>query len=155
MTTVLTVKNKIAFNDGKITKPEIKKRQYSPEANAWTIVNSMITSWIIDVINPKLDTSIAYADSAQAIWENIRKRYAVPNIPKIHQLKAEITLCKQGSLKVVEFFSKLMGLWNELGNYVKNPICTCETAAKYAKMAEDDRIHQFLMGLDDGMYTNV
>jgi len=56
---------------------------------------------------------------------------------------------------VVEFFSKLMGLWNELGNYGKNLVCRCEAAAKYAKMVKDDKVHQFLMGLDDDMYANV
>ena len=58
------------------------------------IVNSMITSWILNVIDPKLHASIAYANSARAIWENIQKRYSVPNIPKIHRLKVEITSYK-------------------------------------------------------------
>ena len=92
---------------------------------------------------------------SQAIWENIKKSYAVPNVPKIHQLKAEIASCKQGNLKVVEFFSKLMRLWNELGNYVKNPVCTCKAATTYAKITEDNKVHEFLMGLDDDMYANV
>ena len=51
--------------------------------------------------------------------ENIKKRYAILNVPKIHQLKSDIESCKQGTLSVVEFFSKLVGLWNELEDYVK------------------------------------
>lgn len=65
----------------------------------------------------------------------------------------EIASCKQGNLEVVEFFTKLMGLWNELGNYVKYPKCTCDAVEKYARMAEED--NQFLMGLDDDAYSNV
>ena len=38
------------------------------------------------------------------MWENLRKRYAVANTPKIHQLKAEIAACQQGGLEVVEFY---------------------------------------------------
>ena len=48
-----------------------------------------------------------------------------------------------------------MGLCNELENTVKRPTCTCEATSKYAKMAEQDRVHQFLMALDDYMYSNA
>ena len=50
----------------------------------------------------------------------IQKQYLVPNVPKIYQLKA--ASCEQGNLEVVEFLSKLMGLWNELENYIQVPI---------------------------------
>ena len=56
---------------------------------------------------------------------------------------------------MVEFFTKLMRLWNELGNYVKCPKCTCDAAEKYAKMAKEDKVHQFLIGLNDDAYSNV
>ena len=103
--TALIAKNKVAFIDGTLTKPEMWKGSYSPEANAWIMVNSMITSWILNLIDPKLHASTAFVDSAQAIWENIQKRYLVPNVPKIHRLKAEIASCKQGNLEVIDFFN--------------------------------------------------
>ena len=136
--TALTTKNKVVFIDGTISKPKMTTGAYSAEANAWIIVNSIVTSWILNVVDPKLHASIAYADSAEAIWENIQKRYAIPNVPKIHRLKAAIASSKQGNLDVVEFFSKLMGLWNELENIIKCPTCMCEAASKYAKMVEED-----------------
>jgi len=70
----------------------------------------------MNAIDPKLHASVAYANFAHEMWENIRKRYLVPNRPRIHKLKAEIASCKQGSVEVVEFLSKLISLWNELGN---------------------------------------
>jgi len=115
----------------------------------------MVTLWVLNVIDPTLHASIAYADSAQSIWENIKKRYAIPNVPKIHQLKFDIASCKQGTLTVVEFFSKLMRLWNELENCVKRPVCKCEAAEQYVKMIKSDKVHQFLMGLHDKLYSNV
>ena len=71
VTTALTAKNKIAFINGTITKTEVIKRGSAGEMSAWMIVNSMITSWILNVVDLKLHASIAYADSAQEIWENI------------------------------------------------------------------------------------
>ena len=113
------------------------------EINAREIVNSMIQSWIMNVIEPKLHMSVAYVNSAQKLWENIKKRYVVAIIPKIHRLKAKIASCKQDSQEVVEFFS------NELDTYVKIPACTCRSAEKIVKAMEHDKIHQFFMGLDD------
>jgi len=98
---------------------------------------------------------MAYVDSAQKLWENVKKRYAVANIPKIHRLKAEIASYKQNNEEVVEFFSRLIGLWNELDNYIKTPPCKCGSTEKIIKTMEEDKIHQFLMGLDDKQYSTV
>ena len=72
MRMALKSKNKLGFIIDKITEPMVKEGEDSAEANAWGIVNSMITSWIINVIEPKLHASVAYANSAHAMWENIR-----------------------------------------------------------------------------------
>ena len=42
--TALKAKNKLGFIDGKITKPAVIEGEESDEANAWDMVNSMITS---------------------------------------------------------------------------------------------------------------
>ena len=117
------------------------------------MVNSMIVSWIMNFIDPKLHKSVAYVDSTQKLWGNIQKRYAVPKIPKIHMLKAEIASCKQNKQDIVDFFSKLVGLWNELDGYIKILARTCGAAAKITKLLEEDKVHQFLMGLDDEPYS--
>ena len=75
---------------------------------------------------------------------------------KIHQLKAQIASCKQNKQEVVEFFNRLVGLWNELGNYVKIPDCKCGAAAKLQDSWKiDDKAHQFLMGLDDDSFSTI
>jgi len=55
---------------------------------------------------------------------------------------------------VGEFYSKLMNPWTELNNLVKVPVCMCSgckcgVARKILAMYEEDRAHQFLMGLND------
>ena len=101
----------VGFIDGTITKPEMTEGDENLAiANAWEMVNSMITSWIMNVIDPKLHASVACANFAHEMWENIRKRYSVPNVPRIHKLKVEIVSCKQGNMEVVEFLSKLTSL---------------------------------------------
>jgi len=39
---------------------------------AWGMTNSMIYSWILNVIDPKLRTSIAYIETAELMWKNLK-----------------------------------------------------------------------------------
>jgi len=123
-------------------------------------VNSMICSWIINIVDPKLHTSVAYVETALVMWESLRKRYTTPNTPKIDQLKTNIAAAKHGGLEVVDFYSKLMSMWSELSNYIKIPQCTCrkcecEVGPKVVKMIEDEQTHQVLVSLDDVSYANI
>ena len=61
----LRAKNKTAFIDGTITKSDMKKGRNLAQLRAWIIINSMITSWILNGIDLRLHTSIAYANSAK------------------------------------------------------------------------------------------
>ena len=92
--TALKAKNKLGFIEGTLKRPELKERDDPTKYNAQGMMNSMICSWIINVIDPKLHMSIAYVETAAMMWENLRKRYPVPNTPKVHQLKTDIVACK-------------------------------------------------------------
>ena len=69
------------------------------------------------------------------------RTFLVPNVPRFHEIKAEIASYKQKGHELVDFFSKLISLWNKLENYVKISMCTCEAIEKMAKMMEDKMIH--------------
>ena len=61
---------------------------------------------------------------------------------------------------MVEFYSKITYLWVELGNYVKVPYytcskCHCDAANKIIQMYEEEKAHQFLMGLNDDTYLQI
>jgi len=154
--TALRSKNKLGFIDGLIKKP----KDDPSEINAWKTVNSMICLWILNVVDPKLRTSIAYVETAREMWTNLQKRYAIGNTPKIHQLKADLATCKQGELDVVEFYSKLSGMWSELDNYTKLSHCICGKCEcslnkTITKMFEEERTHQFVMGLTDESFSTI
>ena len=65
--TSLKSKNKLSFIDGSITKPDLKDRVITEEGKAWEMVKSMIVSWIMNVIDPKLHKSVNYVDSVQKL----------------------------------------------------------------------------------------
>jgi len=156
----LKTKNKLGFIEGTVKRPNLKERDDPTKYNAWEMVNLMICYWIINLIDPKLHTSIDYVETVVVMWENLRKIYAVAKTPKIHQLKTDIVKCKHRGLDVVEFYSKLMGMWSELSNYIKISQCTCEkckcgVGSKVMKMLKEEQTHQFLKGLTDETYTNI
>jgi len=102
--------------------------------------------------------TVAYSDTAKIMWDDLKKRYGTANTPKIHQLKSAIANCKQEGMEVGEFHSKLINLWIKLNNLVQLPVCTCNgckcgISNKILAMYEEDKAHQFLMGLNDELYA--
>lgn len=82
------------------------------------------------------------------------------NGPRIQQLKTELVECKQKGLTIVTYYGKLKKLWEELVNYdqiltCKCGLCTCNISNKITKKREEEKVHQFLMGLDDTLYEIV
>lgn len=82
------------------------------------------------------------------------------NGPRIQQLKAKLIECKQKGLTIVTYYGKLKKLWEELVNYDQILTCkcglrTCNISNKITKKREEEKVHQFLMGLDDTLYGTV
>ena len=158
--TALKAKNKLGFIDGSLARPAATGSDEFSECHAWDMVNSMLCSWMLNIIDPKLRMRVAYSETANTMWHDLRKRYGMANTPKLHQLKANLANCKQGGMSVSDFYSKLVHLWTEFNNLVKVPVCTCKgcdygAAKKIMAMHEEDKTHQFLMGLDDEVYSSI
>ncbi|RVW93947.1 hypothetical protein CK203_034086 [Vitis vinifera] len=80
------------------------------------------------------------------------------NIITQAQLK-DLVNCKQEGQGIVVYYGRLKSLWDELNNYDSIPICTCtgckcNITTQLEKKQEEERVHQFLMGLyEDGYET--
>jgi len=70
--TALRAKSNLGFIDGSLTKCAVKKDGTS-ELQAWEMANSMISSWILNIIDLKLRTSVAYTDTAKAMWDTFTR----------------------------------------------------------------------------------
>ena len=151
VTNALKSKNKLAFVDGSLTRPE----GTSPDVHAWEKSNAMVIAWLYNIINKNLHSSVAYAETAHEIWKDLRERYSQGNEIRIHQLRREITLSNQGSMNVTDYFTKLKGLWDELDAYLQIPNCKCVKDFNLFKYQESERTHQFLMGLDSSHFGVV
>ncbi|XP_074293195.1 uncharacterized protein LOC141620152 [Silene latifolia] len=153
----LDAKNKMAFVEGTIKQPKAESNgEESLESVAWRQCSAMVKSWLRNVIDVKLHPNIAFTGTVPEIWKELNDRFATGNAPRVHQLKSELSDCKQGKdQSVVEYYTQLKALWDELATYSRIPQCTCGAAAAILKEREDEKVHQFLMGLDSSLYGNV
>jgi len=80
--------------DGSLFRTTPKEGDEFSEMYTWDMANSMLCFWLLNVIDLKFCTTIAYSDIAKFMWDNVKKRYAVANSSKIQQLKANFANCK-------------------------------------------------------------
>ena len=156
MRTSLRARRKWGFVEGTVGQP----KKGTTELEDWWTVQSMLVSWILNTIEPSLRSTISYVENAKDLWNDIRERFSIANGPRIHQLKTELADCKQGGMTIVAYYSKLKTLWDELANYEQIQVCTCggctcNISTKLEKRREEEKVHQFLMGLDDAIYGTV
>ena len=153
--TALRAKRKFGFIDGTVEKPE----EDSDEMEDWWTVNSMIVSWIMNTIEPTVRYALTHMEIAKELWDDIKECFSVTDGARVHQLKSELASCKQQGASLMSYYSKLKQLWEELANFdvvsgCKCGKCECNVAAQLTKKREEEKLHQFLMGLDD-MYRVV
>ncbi|XP_051143404.1 uncharacterized protein LOC127259834 [Andrographis paniculata] len=152
----LRAKKKMGFITGTIKQPT----NDSEEIEDWWTVNSMIISWIFNTIEPSLRSTISYRETTKELWDDIQQRFLVRNGARIHQLKTEVANCKEGSDSIMSFYGRIKKLWDDLNDYDQMPLCTCNECncdinAKLTKRSEEEKVHQFLMGLDDTHYNTI
>ncbi|KAL2938795.1 Retrovirus-related Pol polyprotein from transposon RE1 [Bienertia sinuspersici] len=156
ITISLKAHRKFGFLDGTIAKPTHSKTLLDCDT-----FNSMIFSWILRSIDPKLVESIPFHNNAKKLWDYLKKRFCIANGPRIQQLRAQIADCRQTkSMSVEDFYTKLIGLYDEL--YHLKPLhvcscakCTCDVVGKFSADRQEEILHQFFLGVDDDLYGGV
>lgn len=156
ITLSLKARRKFVFIDGSLPKPTDSKTLLD-----WETVHSMLVFWILRSVDPKIAESIPYHDDACLLWSYLERRFCVANGPRIKQLRAQISDCRQSKDMSIEvYFTKLMNLFDEL-NRLK-PLrtcscgkCTCDVVGKFAADRREEIFHQFLIGVDDDYYSHV
>ena len=147
----LRAKRKFGFVDGTLPKPSAD----SDDLDAWNTVNSMVIGWIRTSISPKIRSTVTFASDAHKLWSDLMQRFSIGNAVRAHQIRAELAACRQDGMSVMDYFGKLSIRWEELLTYKPLPKCTCSALQNIVKEHEEERVHQFLMGLDEVRFGNV
>jgi len=148
----LLSKHKLGFVTGSCAKPAT-----GPLTSQWERCNAMVISWLLHSIKKDIATSVLFCSTAKQIWDELELRYGQSQGIKIFQVQREINNLSQGSLSVSDYFTKCKILWDEYATLVTIPTCStaeCPVGSATMKLLENQRLVQFLMGLN-GTYVVV
>lgn len=151
MLNALKAKRKTGFIDGTIKKPTCDGSQME----SWVSVNSMVIDWLRTSITPHVRSTVSFISDAADLWENLRNRFSVGNKVRIHQVVSQLASCRQDGQSVIDYYGRLTVLWDELQAYRTLHVCSCGASAQITKEREDEKVHQFVMGLDESRFGNV
>lgn len=149
MIIALSARNKLGFVDGSIPKPDPQSSSFK----SWSRCNDMVISWILGALSKSIGRSVIYCNSAHQMWKELGERYGVSNGAQLFGLHKELSEISQGNSNVADYFTKLKMLWDDIDSLCMVPVCSCGCHCGAAQQTsifyQNQRIIQFLMGLND------
>ncbi|XP_074378466.1 uncharacterized protein LOC141720003 [Apium graveolens] len=115
MEIALSSKLKLGFVDGTYVRSDVN----SVLLIYWICCNNMVTSWILN--------SVSLDIAAHVIWEDLKVRYAQTNVPKLLNLRKELSHLTQGMMSITIYFTKFRTIHDELECLSAKPRFTCTT----------------------------
>ncbi|XP_074284566.1 uncharacterized protein LOC141609407 [Silene latifolia] len=113
------------------------------------------------MIDPSVLSSVPFVEDAAVLWRDLEERFAVVDGTSIHSLKTDLANCKQlKGMSITEYYGKLKTLWDALTIHeppfaCKCGRCTCDISSQATKRLDNERLHQFFMGLDRSLYSTL
>ncbi|XP_070006609.1 uncharacterized protein [Nicotiana sylvestris] len=145
----LSTKNKLGFIDGTCANLAITSKDYQP----WTRCSDMVTSWLLNSLSKDNRDSVIYSKSTKELPISLEHKFEKSNVAKLYHLRKELSSLVQGTNDIASYFTKLKRLWDELDSLMCDIKCVCACVCcgkqKLEKSLEDERLTQFLMGLND------
>ncbi|KAJ0099873.1 hypothetical protein Patl1_21231 [Pistacia atlantica] len=100
-------------------------------------------------VTKELLNGIVYATSAHLVWRDLQERFDKINGSRIFQIHREIVTLVQGTHSISTYFSKLKLLWDEYSSIIQLPTCECSMSKTYVNYMQNQKLLQFLMGLNE------
>lgn len=119
MKKALIEKGRFRFVDGSHPPPD----RFDLSYDTWERCNDMVHSWIINFVSPSIAENVMFMENASDVWKDLRSRFSQGNRVQIAELQPELYHLKQGGLSVIDFFTQLKIMWEELENYRPIPRC--------------------------------
>ena len=120
-----------------------------PRFEVWDDEDSMIMAWLWNSMTPEISYTCMFLATAKDIWDAIQQTYSkARDVAQVYEVKVKTIAAKQESKTVTEYANQLKTLWLELDHYrVIKTKCT-EDAAILKDFIEQDRVYDFLVGLN-------
>ncbi|XP_070054003.1 uncharacterized protein [Nicotiana tomentosiformis] len=141
----LKAKRKLGFVTGACAKESFKDNLHEE----WETCNAIVHNWIMNSISKDLLSGIIYASDAHTVWEDLHELFDKVNRVRIFHLHRAILRLSQGADSVVVYFTKLKELWANYDVLVPSPNCGCPKSKEHMTHLQQQRVMQFLDGLND------
>ncbi|XP_049410324.1 uncharacterized protein LOC125873426 [Solanum stenotomum] len=113
----------------------------------------MVTSWLLNSLSKEIEDSVVYSNSTKELWDSLEQRFGKSNGTKLFHLQKELNELVQGNFDISCYFTKLKHLWDELdslnADITCSCVCVCNGKSKISRSLQDQRLIQFMMGLND------
>jgi hypothetical protein len=126
MQCALGAKNKLPFINGTLPVPD----NYDLNRNAWERCNYLVHSWLINSVSDSIAQTIVFHDNAFDVWEDLKERFSKVDRICIAQLRSSLNTLKQGTKSVLDYFTEMKALWEELHSHRPLPNCHCPFPCK-------------------------
>lgn len=143
----LAAKEKLDFVIGPSNTPA----ENDPRYKKCKRCDSMVLAWLINSISKELSQSFLYCTEAKELWQELESRLGERNGPLLYSIKKQISTLKHGNMSVMQYFLKLKQLWEDFAYLRPVPKCACGLVVQQIlNFAEEDKVLQLLMGLNEG-----
>lgn len=130
MQRALGAKNKLAFIDGSITVPDSTDLNHAAQERC----NYLIHSWLLNSVSEPIAQTIVFLENALDVWIDLKERFAKADRIRVANIRAKLNNLKQESKSVLDYYTEMCGLWEELNSQRPLPACTCIQQCKYEAM---------------------
>lgn len=121
MKVALISKNKLCFIDETFPKPTANHPLHDP----WIHNNNLILSRLQRFVSENIAQSILWFENAFTMWENLRNRFSKGDIFRLSDLQDDLICLQQGSLDVLDYYTQLKSIWEQIDIYRHIRDCTC------------------------------
>ncbi|PWA71120.1 hypothetical protein CTI12_AA282000 [Artemisia annua] len=147
----LSTKRKLGFIRGTVPRS-------MDDANLqeqWDTRNNLVISWLMNSVSESIGKSIMFMGTAHAIWLQLETRFALSNGSHKYKLNKETYGIMQLGRSISEYYTNMKCVLEELDSMNELPIIVNITQEVVVFLnalntqKEDQRLFQFLNGLDD------
>ncbi|XP_061350484.1 uncharacterized protein LOC133295656 [Gastrolobium bilobum] len=115
----------------------------------WDNEDSLIMTWLWNSMTPEVGRHCMFLSSAQEIWDTVRSTYSLKqDMAARYELRNKIFSMKQDSSLVTAYYGTLKELRIELDQFQSLKMQCTADATTLAKEVENERIFDFLAGLN-------
>ncbi|CAA0831161.1 Unknown protein [Striga hermonthica] len=99
-----------------------KKQNRLSDLDDWWIIQSLITSWLLNVIDPSLCSPIPKKKVAVDLWDHLKQHFSICDGLRIQQLKMDLAECKQRHSSFEHYYGSLQKLWDNVRDSDTPPV---------------------------------